>query len=182
MKFEKMAVWGKARLSDLAEFFAGGTPRTSENSYWNGTIPWISVKDFNAEGRYIYDTEKHISMEGLQHSTAKLLQKDDIIISARGTVGELAMASRPMAFNQSCYGIRPKRGVDKVFFYYLLKNNVDQMKKVAHGSVLSAITRESFSNIEVLLPDLTAQKQIGTILAAIDDKIYLNRKINDNLI
>lgn len=64
---------------------------------------------------------KTITEEGLNNSSTKLLKKDDIIISARGTVGELAMIPFPMAFNQSCYGIRAKEGIDSIFLYYLIK-------------------------------------------------------------
>ncbi len=107
------------KLSEIMHIIGGGTPKTSKAEYWNGQIPWLSVKDFNNDNRYVYETEKTITEEGLNHSSATLLQKDDIIISARGTVGELAMIPFPMAFNQSCYGLRAKREiVDSSYLYY----------------------------------------------------------------
>ena len=107
-----MAEWLKTALIDIVELIGGGTPKTSKAEYWGGNINWLSVKDFNNENRYVYSTEKTITEEGLNNSSTKLLKKDDIIISARGTVGELAMIPFPMAFNQSCYGIRAKEGID----------------------------------------------------------------------
>lgn len=125
MKFE----WNKGTLIEYIDLIGGGTPKTSVAEYWSGNIPWLSVKDFNNDNRYVYTTEKHISEQGLLNSSTKLLQKDDIIISARGTVGELAMIPFPMAFNQSCYGIRAKDGLNKAFLYYLLKNKIKELKK-----------------------------------------------------
>ena len=106
-------------LSDLVDVIGGGTPKTTEESYWNGSIPWLSVKDFCGDKKYVYNTEKSITVEGLNNSSTKLLHKDNIIISARGTVGELAMIPYDMAFNQSCFGLIPKGNNDPHFVYYL---------------------------------------------------------------
>ena len=172
----------RAKLSEIMELIGGGTPKTSVEEYWNGNIPWLSVKDFNNEYRYVYDTEKKITQKGLENSSTKLLVEGDIIISARGTVGELAMIPYEMAFNQSCYGIRAKKDVvDNVFLYYLLKQNIYVLKKNTHGSVFDTITRETFDSIEVELPSLDVQRKIANILSDYDDKIELNNKINNNL-
>lgn len=172
----------KCNLSEIVEIINGGTPKTTVNAYWNGKIPWLSVKDFNNDNRYVYSTEKTITEEGLENSSTTLLQRDDIILSARGTVGALAMIPYSMAFNQSCYGIRAKaKLVDKVYLYYLLKFNVGKLKKNTHGSVFDTITRDTFSSIEIDLPDLATQKKIAKILSALDDKIECNNQINKNL-
>lgn len=176
-----MAEWLKTTLIDIVELIGGGTPKTSKAEYWGGNINWLSVKDFNNENRYVYSTEKTITKEGLNNSSTKLLKKDDIIISARGTVGELAMIPFPMAFNQSCYGIRAKEGIDSIFLYYLIKNSVRKLKAITHGSVFDTITRDTFANIEVAIPDIKTQHRIAKMLADIDDKVENNQRINNNL-
>ena len=177
-----MAQWNRVPLIDYIELIGGGTPKTTVPEYWNGNIPWLSVKDFNNDKRYVYSTEKHISQSGFENSPTKMLHKDDIIISARGTVGEIAMIPFDMAFNQSCYGIRASRGIDQPFLYYLLKNCISQLKRMTHGSVFDTITRDTFANIEVDIPDAETQKRISSVLADIDNKIEVNDAINDNLI
>lgn len=176
-----MAQWNRVSLIDYIELIGGGTPKTTVPEYWNGNIPWLSVKDFNNDKRYVYSTEKHISQSGFENSPTKMLHKDDIIISARGTVGEIAMIPFDMAFNQSCYGIRASRGIDQPFLYYLLKNCISQLKRMTHGSVFDTITRDTFANIEVDIPDAETQKRISSVLADIDNKIEVNDAINDNL-
>jgi len=176
-----MAQWNRVPLIDCIELIGGGTPKTTVPEYWNGNIPWLSVKDFNNDKRYVYSTEKHISQSGFENSPTKMLHKDDIIISARGTVGEIAMIPFDMAFNQSCYGIRASRGIDQPFLYYLLKNCISQLKRMTHGSVFDTITRDTFANIEVDIPDAETQKRISSVLADIDNKIEVNDAINDNL-
>lgn len=172
----------KSKLSENIDLIGGGTPKTSVPEYWGGDIPWLSVKDFNDDSRYVYSTEKKITEAGLANSSTKLLNVDDIIISARGTVGELAMIPFPMAFNQSCYGIRGKKGkVIQTYLYYLLKDSIRLLKRQTHGSVFDTITRDTFANIYVDFPSLAEQQMIADTLSALDARIAENRKINHHL-
>lgn len=173
--------WKEVKISDLIEIIGGGTPKTSVPEYWSGSIPWLSVKDFNAGNRYVYETEKTITEIGLNNSSTKLLKKDDLIISARGTVGALAQLGRPMAFNQSCYGLRAKEMTTNNFVYYLLKNMIGNIQQNTHGSVFNTITRDTFSILEANLPPLEEQKAIAHILSTLDDKIEVNNQINKTL-
>ena len=169
--------WEFHSLSSIIELIGGGTPKTSIPEYWNGDIPWLSVNDFAGDSRYVSSTEKHITQAGLDNSSAKLLRKGDIIISARGTVGELAQLSAPMTFNQSCYGIRGiSTKIDQAFLYYLLRTVVNDLRKSAHGSVFSTITRSTFESIEVPLPPLINQNRIAKVLGSLDDKIAANQR------
>ena len=164
------------------DLIGGGTPKTSTPEYWGGSIPWLSVKDFNNDKRYVYTTEKTITEDGLANSSTKLLNHNDSIISARGTVGEIAMIPFPMAFNQSCYGLRAKKEiVTPVYLYYLIKHNIHVLRKNTHGSVFDTITRDTFAGIDVDIPEIKIQNSISAILSSIDDKIELNTTINENL-
>ncbi len=172
----------KYKLSEIMDLIGGGTPKTTKPEYWNGDIPWLSVKDFNNDFRFVYETEKHITELGLNNSSTKLLQAGDIIISARGTVGEIATIPFPMAFNQSCYGLRAKKEIVTAdFLYYLIKHNIHILKKNTHGSVFDTITRDTFAGIEVDIPDMDSQSRIAEILSNIDEKIEVNDRINENL-
>ena len=174
--------WTTYRFSDVVEIIGGGTPKTSKAEYWHGEIPWLSVKDFNHDKRYVYVTEKSITKAGLENSSTKLLSADDIIISARGTVGELAMIPFPMAFNQSCYGIRAIKSIsNSTYVYYCLKDSISELKSKSHGSVFDTITRATFDNLLIKLPSLKIQQEIASTLSCLDDKIESNCRINDNL-
>ena len=169
------------KLSEICNIIGGGTPKTSIAEYWNGEIPWLSVVDFNDDYRNVYTTEKNISELGLQNSSTKYLQKGDIIISARGTVGALAQVGRDMTFNQSCYGLKANTHSTNDFLYYLVKNSLRELKQQVHGSVFDTITRDTFDKISINLPPLAEQKSIASILSSLDDKIENNNAINKNL-
>ena len=176
-----MEQWKEYRLSELCDILSGGTPKTTEPKYWGGGIPWLSVKDFGNVDKYVYTTEKTITNVGFEHCPSKMLQKDDIIISARGTVGAIAMISSSMSFNQSCFGLRGNDLVDKHFLYYLMHTKVRELRSNSHGSVFDTITRNTFDNIICSIPSKVIQHKIATILSYLDDKIELNHKINSNL-
>ena len=172
----------KFKLSDVINLIGGGTPKTSVAEYWGGNIPWLSVKDFNNDSRYVYTTEKTITEDGLKNSSTRMLDVDDIIISARGTVGELAMIPFPMAFNQSCYGIRGKQDmILQPYLYYFLKDKISLLKNQTHGSVFDTVTRDTFANIEIELPAIDEQRRVGDILSTLDNKIESNKAINHHL-
>lgn len=176
-----MSEWKEYKLGEIVHIIGGGTPKTSEPKYWNGNIPWLSVVDFNNGNKYVNDTEKHITQEGLENSSTRLLKKGDIIISARGTVGAIAMLVKEMAFNQSCYGVRNSELIDNHYLFYLLKNSINELKQNSHGGVFDTITRETFNSIDISLPSLPEQKRIASILSSLDDKIDLLHRENKTL-
>lgn len=177
-----MSEWQQLSLGSLMEIIGGGTPKTSVSGYWGGDIPWLSVVDFNTGLKFVSSTEKTITQEGLNNSSTKLLNKGDIIISARGTVGVLAILDKPMTFNQSCYGIRSKKGIsDTDYLYYLLTDTVRELTQISHGGVFDTITRATFDEIEVAVPPLPEQKVIASVLSSLDDKIDLLHRQNKTL-
>jgi type I restriction enzyme S subunit len=173
--------WEEYSLSDLLDIIGGGTPKTTVSEYWDGNIPWLSVKDFNGDAKKVYITEKTITEKGLENSSTKLLNEGDLIISARGTVGEIAQLGKVMAFNQSCYGLRARKMTTNDFMYYVLRSMLSDIKSKTHGSVFDTITRDTFNILKVNLPPLPEQKRIAEILSSLDDKIELNNKMNKNL-
>jgi len=176
-----MSEWKTYKLGEILNLFGGGTPKTTVPEYWNGSIPWLSVVDFSSVNKKVYKTEKTNTDKGLNESSTRILKKGQIIISARGTVGELAMLGTDMAFNQSCYGIDSKEKTTNEFLYYLLKYCIDRIKKNTHGAVFDTITKQTFDNIDVTIPDLSTQTQIAKLLTSLDDKIDLLQQINQTL-
>ncbi|HDL17995.1 MAG TPA: restriction endonuclease subunit S, partial [Bacteroidetes bacterium] len=145
--------WEQISLFDAIELVGGGTPKTSISEYWNGNINWLSGGDISANHKgIIVDTEKTITALGLKNSSTKILPKFSTVISARGTVGKYCILSKPMAFSQSNYGIRPKFSNCYFFTYLLIAYSVDELQSAAYGSVFDTITTNTFKGHLVLLP------------------------------
>lgn len=155
-------------INNLCHIISGGTPKTSVLKYWNGSIPWISIKDFISVNRYVSITEKTITEDGLNNSATNLLNKNDIILSARGTVGEVAILEKPMSFNQSCYGIRTKNNdnLNQLYLFYWFKAHIIDIQTGTHGAVFDTITRNDFDRLKINVPSIELQRHIvNTILS-----------------
>jgi type I restriction enzyme S subunit len=145
--------WRAGKFHEMIELQGGGTPKTSVPGYWNGTIPWFSVVDApRLSDVFVVDTEKKITEAGLESSSTKVLPTGTTVISARGTVGKLALLGRPMAMNQSCYGIRPRNGYGDNFTYFCLRDKVDELSQSTHGTVFDTITRDTFKVVDAVIP------------------------------
>jgi len=167
--------WSKVPLTQFFEIVGGGTPKTSEPSYWDGNIPWFSVVDTPAGSDiFVFETEKKITDHGLQNSSARLLDAGHTIISARGTVGKLAMAGRHMAFNQSCYGLKGANGYGPCFVFTVAQHMVSKLQSLAHGSVFSTITRQTFDSVHLPAPGILIAEQFESTASAFFERIRAN--------
>lgn len=152
--------WKVSSFSDAVDIIGGGTPKTSVSEYWDGEIPWFSVVDTpRPSDVFVVQTEKSITQAGLNGSSVRLIPKGTTIISARGTVGNLAIAGRDMVFNQSCYALRGKDGFRSYFIFLSARHMVEQLKAMSHGSVFSTITRQTFEAVRCVLPSKNISQQ-----------------------
>ena len=145
--------WEVVRFADTIEIIGGGTPKTSIPEYWDGDIPWFSVVDAPSDSEvWVLDTEKKVTRAGVENSSTRVLPVGTTIISARGTVGRLALVGVPMAMNQSCYGLRGRTGGRGFFNYYSTRDLVARLQQHAHGSVFDTITRDTLAGVKVVVP------------------------------
>jgi type I restriction enzyme S subunit len=167
--------WEAGALSDLVVLTGGGTPRTTEPSYWGGDIPWYSVEDAPAESDvFVIGTERSITKKGLAESSTRLLPRSTTIISARGTVGSCALTGAEMAMNQSCYGVRGANGRGDLFVYFAVRRAVGELRQVTHGAVFDTITRDTFKAIDASVPPPEVTRQFDTTVSP-----YLLRILNN---
>ena len=169
-------------LTLVCEVLSGGTPRTTVPAFWNGNIPWASVKDFNIDSRWFTKTEKSISQLGLDSCSSVLLEPGDLVISARGTVGAVGQCTMRTSFNQSNYGLRAKSGLSKNdYLYYALSYAKRALIGDTHGGMFDTITRDTLDRLLIPVPTLNVQEQIAEILGSLDRKIAVNKAVSKTL-
>lgn len=135
--------WRINRFTNILKLSGGGTPNTSNLTYWNGNIPFFSPADIS-NGYYTFTTEKHISKEGLNNCSSRLYPQDSIFITARGTVGKVTIIGVPMAMNQSCYGIDVTNCNYVYYIHQFVLDIIEKMRKEAIGAVFSALVTKDF--------------------------------------
>lgn len=172
--------WEVGSFTDIVDIVGGGTPKTSVSEYWGGGIPWFSVADTPVSSDvFVTNTERSITQLGLIDSSARLVEQGATIISARGTVGNLAIAGVDMTFNQSCYALQARQGCWKYFVFLSARRLVDQLKAMSHGSVFSTITRQTFMAVRLVLPPIKLvcefERCSGTIFGNILTNVETSR-------
>ena len=174
--------WEVCPLSEKIQLLSGGTPKTSEPTYWDGDIPWYSVRDAPSETDvWVIHTDKHVTKLGIANSAAQVFPEKTTIISARGTVGKLALTAVPMAMNQFCYGVRGITGYGDYFTYYSLREATAQLQQRTHGTVFDTITTETFKTLECIFPTpkITAafDKLVEPLLGQIRANLHQSRTL-----
>ncbi len=174
--------WKEVRLGDVCtRVCSGGTPKSTNLSYYGGEIPWLNTKeiDFNR----IYSTEKTITDSGLNNSSAKWIVPNTITVAMYGaTAGKSCIVKVPMTTNQACCNLAINDKVaDYEFVYYSLKNDYTTLASLANGGAQQNLNAQIIKDYVLKMPSLADQHRIASILSSLDRKIELNNKINADL-
>lgn len=140
-------------FTDIVQLMGGGTPKTDEDSFWNGKILFFTPKDIS-HSPFCIGTEKHLTNEGLNNCSSRLYPPYTTFVTCRGTVGNLALAGVPMAMNQSCYALKGKNDFPALFVFSFTRYVIATMKKKASGAVFSALVTRDFEMEKVFEPNL----------------------------
>ena len=155
---------------------SGGTPTSSNPDYYDGGIPWLNTNEVNFCN--IYSTNKTISEEGLNHSAAKYIPVNSIIVAMYGvTAGKCAVAKIPLTTNQACCNLVIDE--DKAHYqyvYHFLRLQSDNLNKLANGGAQQNLNSIIIKKFKITLPSLDAQRRIASILSAYDNQIENNNK------
>lgn len=174
--------WKEVRLGEVcSRVCSGGTPKSTNLSYYGGEIPWLNTKeiDFNR----IYSTEKTITESGLSNSSAKWIVPNTVTVAMYGaTAGKSCIVKVPMTTNQACCNLTINEEVaDYEFVYYTLKNDYTTLASLANGGAQQNLNAQIIKDYVLQMPSLADQHRIAAILSSLDWKIELNNKINADL-
>ena len=175
--------WKITNIGSLCDrVCSGGTPKSTNNAYYNGNIPWLNTKEVNFNR--IYDTEKNITQLGLENSSAKWISENSVIVAMYGaTAGKVAITKIPITTNQACCNLSINSEIaDYNFVYYFLCSKFYELSSLANGGAQQNLNAQIIKDFPIKIPvNLSDQKKIAGILSALDSKIENNNKINANL-
>lgn len=165
-------------FTSLISVLGGGTPKTGNPQFWDGTIPFFTPKDVGSP--YTFETEKSITESGLSHCNSRLYPKNTTFVTARGTVGKISLAGTPMAMNQSCYALASET-VDPLLVYFYALKAVTSLKHKASGAVFDAIVTRDFDTETINVLSTEDSHSVNSIVTPIMETIHNNSKENMQL-
>ena len=173
--------WEVKRLGDIADIGSGGTPSKSRSEYWGGTIPWITTSLLNKP--YIDSADVYITEEGLNNSSAKMLDAGVLLMAMYGqgqTRGKVAKLQISASTNQACAYINVNMGLVDYVHQYLIAH-YENIRKVSNDGNQKNLSLGLISNIQILFPPILEQKKILNILCLWDTAIEKQSELIEKL-
>lgn len=165
--------WREMRVDQIGAVVSGATPSTSKTEYWDGPIAWVTPVDLSTlNTRHLTTSERTLTELGLSRCAARLIPARNLVISARGSVGHMALPIMPFSTNQSCFTLQFYIGQNPDFHYYNLKFWNRRIEDKCEGTTFDSISRSALTLVEVPVPrDIEVQARIADVLATVDQAI-----------
>ncbi len=178
--------WKKYSLDEVcSRIYSGGTPSTRHPEYWNGELKWLSSGETSQ--RFVYDTDRTITQEGVDNSSTKLAKKGCTVIATAGqgyTRGQASFLMIDTYMNQSVIACEANPNyVLPLYLYYNLDSRYEEFRQLSDGtSTRGGLSGWILKRMDINLPPIDEQKRIVDILESIDRKIETNNEVNENLV
>ena len=168
--------WEQRKLGELAEIVGGGTPSTSVDSYWDGDIDWYAPAEIG-EQIYLKSSQRKITEEGLNKSSAKILPVGTVLFTSRAGIGKTAILLKEGCTNQGFQSIVPNK--DKLDSYFIFTRS-EELKRygetVGAGSTFAEVSGKQMASMELMMPTtMDEQQKIGEYFSNLDHLITLHQ-------
>ena len=174
--------WEQRKLGELAEIVGGGTPSTSNPDYWDGDIDWYAPAEI-ADQIYMEASQRKITEQGYENSSAKLLPPGTVLFTSRAGIGKTAILTRKGCTNQGFQSIVPHQGeLDSYFIFSRTEELKRYGETVGAGSTFVEVSGKQMANMDLMMPQSAAEQQaIGTFFRHLDHLITLHQRKLDDL-
>lgn len=174
--------WEISTVDKAVTVKGGTTPSTVRADFWNGNINWTSPKDLSQKKSiFLFDTERKISVKGLQEIGSGLLPIGTVLLSSRAPIGYMAITEIPVAINQGYIAILCDKGISNFYIYLWVKRNLDLIIGSSNGSTFDEISKSVFKELEFVIPPTNKLESFNKLIEPIFIKIRNNEKQMMNL-
>ncbi len=176
--------WEGATLGKVGKVVTGKTPSKDNPEHWGDLMCFVTPSDIKNDSKYIYQTERYISQEGLEAFERMVIPHNSVIVTCIGSdMGKVVMNSHDCITNQQINSLIINNAeYDRDFVYYRLKDSYSLLRSHADGgSTMPILNKSTFESLTFYFPPLPEQKAIAAILSSFDDKIELLRRQNRTL-
>ena len=175
--FLQVYSWEQRKLGDLADIIGGGTPNTTDKSYWDGDIDWYAPAEI-ADQIFVNSSERKITKEGYNKSSAKMLPVGTVLFTSRAGIGKTAILSKEGCTNQGFQSIVPhKNELDSYFIFSRTEELKRYGETVGAGSTFVEVSGKQMANMDLMMPQtISEQKEIGSYFKNLDNLITLHQR------
>lgn len=173
--------WDSFKLVELGKFIGGGTPSSSNLSFWTGSIPWISSSDIKENNINNISISRYITEDAIEKSATKYCPAPVILIVSRVGVGKVALSHTSLCTSQDFCNIIDIK-CHPVFLSYNLLRTMKRKSREVQGTSIKGITSDELQKIRVFIPkNKDEQNKISNLLTLLDERIATQNKIIEDL-
>ena len=155
-------------IGNYTQIVLGTTPNSKNSSYWNGEIKWITPAEMTEESYYIYDTERHLTEEGLKAANLTLLPCRSVLFSTRAPIGKVGLVGSPMYCNQGFKNFVCGDQLNPVYLYYSLIFKREYLVSLGTGTTFKELSKKAVENLKIAVPPLILQNKFEEIYQQAD--------------
>lgn len=163
--------WIDVRLRDVCMMNSGGTPSTSDPHFYGGDILFLSISDMTNSGKYIYSTEKRITEDGYNCSSARMFPAGTLMYAMYASLGKCSITKVDVAVSQAILGFHSLKNIDTEYLYYYLASIEKSVKQTGQTGTQSNLSKNIVENFQLAIPSLEEQQAIASLLRTVDDDI-----------
>ncbi len=169
--------WEQRKLGELADIIGGGTPSTSNNDYWDGDIDWYAPAEI-ADQIYVASSERKITQQGYENSSAKMLPVGTVLFTSRAGIGKTAILRKEGCTNQGFQSIVPHENMLDSYFIF---SRTEELKRYGEikgaGSTFVEVSGKQMASMELMMPKtIEEQRKIGAFFSHLDHLITLHQR------
>ena len=163
-------------IGNYTQIVLGTTPNSKNSSYWNGEIKWITPAEMTEESYYIYDTERHLTEEGLKAANLTLLPCRSVLFSTRAPIGKVGLVGSPMYCNQGFKNFVCGDQLNPVYLYYSLIFKREYLVSLGTGTTFKELSKKAVENLKIAVPPLILQNKFEEIYQQADKSEFVGCK------
>jgi len=176
-KINFMLAWEQRKLGEIADIVGGGTPSTGTPEYWDGDIDWYAPAEI-ADQIYVKSSQKKITEQGYDNSSAKILPIGTVLFTSRAGIGKTAILARKGCTNQGFQSIVPHK--DELDSYFIF-SRTEELKRygelVGAGSTFVEVSGKQMAAMILMMPSTMREQQtIGAFFKQLDNLITLHQR------
>lgn len=164
------------KLGDICEIVSGSTPKTGVAEYWDGDVKWITPAELNDESYIINDSVRKITRQAVRETGLTPFPAGTVILSSRAPIGKVAIAGCEMYCNQGFKNLICSEKINNRYLYWFLKGNTEYLNSLGRGATFKEISKQIVSDIEVIVPEISRQKEVVCQLEKVSKIIQLRKQ------
>ncbi len=172
--FQNERGWTYKKLPEVSTIVLGSTPSSSNPAFWDGDVKWITPAELSDDSFYLYDSERHITEEGVKSTSLKPFPAGTVILSTRAPIGKTAIAGCEMYCNQGFKNFVCDNTINPVYLFYSLRIHNPELQKMGTGSTFLELSKKAIEQISISVPPKELQDEFEQFYKQADKSKYLS--------